>query len=124
MSEEENTNIRSVRLMESFVTYECHGDIKLNLDLFPDLKGKTDQEIQEWLNDNYCDLYVDTWSHELRKDNKIVYDEEELEYYKENPDEKPESDIADDVIELSEYWSNTEVVWDKIKCEEKNMFLQ
>ena len=110
--------------MESFITYENHGDVTLNLDYFPELKDKTDDEIQEWLNQNYSELYVHVYSNEFRKDNKIVYDEEELEYYKENPDEKPESDIDEDVVELCEYWSGTEVVWDKIKCEEKTMFVQ
>jgi hypothetical protein len=118
MSEE---NTKTVRLMESFITYECRGDIKLNLDIFPELKDKTDDEIQNWLNSNFDNLYVNGFNHELRKDCYYVYSQEEWDEMTVNG-EDPEIDA--DVIELSEYWSNTEVVWDKIKNEEKNMFIQ
>jgi len=94
------SNIRSISLLESFETYEGHGEIKIDMDLFPELVGKTDKEIDEWLNVHYCDLFVDSNSSELRK-------------------EKDPND--DDVIELSEYWNNCEVVWDKIKNETKTM---
>jgi hypothetical protein len=118
MSEE---NTKTVRLMESFTTYECHGDIKLNLDIFPELKDKTNQEIQTWLNENSGNLYIDCYSQELRKDQYYIYSQEELDDMLVNG-EDPE--IDDSVIELSEYWSNTEVIWDKIKCEEKTLHVQ
>lgn len=111
-------------MMESFVTYECHGDIKLNVDHIPELKDKTNQEIQDWLNEHYYDLYVDTYTQELRKDKKVIYSEEEEGYYEENPEERPADEDDEGVIELSEYWSNTSVEWDKIKCEEKNLIVQ
>jgi hypothetical protein len=110
--------------MESFITYENHGDIVFNFDFFPELKGKTNDELQDWLNQNYCNLYIDCNTSELRKDNKIIYDEEDLEYYAEKPDEKPEDDVDEDVWELAEFWSQTEVVWDRIKCEERTMYVQ
>jgi hypothetical protein len=118
MSEE---NTKTVRLMESFTTYECHGDVKLNFDIFPELKDKTDQEIQTWLNENSDSLYVNTFNQELRKDCYYVFSSEEWDEMTVNGEE-PEIDA--DVIELSEYWSNTEVIWDKIKCEEKTLHVQ
>jgi hypothetical protein len=115
---------KSVRLMESFITYENHGDIVFNFDHFPELEGKSNEELQDWLNQHYCDLYIDCNTLELRKDNKIVYEEEDLAYYAENPDEKPEDDIDEDIWELAEFWSQTEVEWDRIKCEERTMYVQ
>jgi len=106
--------------MESYVTYESHGDLNLNLELFPDLKDKSDEEIQTWLNDNYSNLYVHCGSGELRWDKNYIYDEADLEAYKDEGEE-PEVFEDSEVVELCEYWSNTEVIWDKIKCEEKNL---
>ena len=113
------SNTRSVRLMESYTTYECHGDININLDIFPELKDKTNEEIEQWLNDNYCSLYVHCGSGEIRKDMNYVYEPEDLE-----EGEVPELFEDSDVVELAEYWSNTEVVWDKIKGEEKTLHVK
>lgn len=119
MSEE---NIKTVRLMESYTTYESHGDIKLNLNIFPELNGKSNSEIQDWLDQNFHNLYIHCGSCELRKDQNYVYTEEELEDYKAD-NEEPELFEDSDVIELCEYWNSTEVVWDKIKGEEKTMHI-
>lgn len=118
MSEE---NTKTIRLMESFTTYECHGDIKLNFVIFPELKDKTDQEIQTWLNENSDSLYIDCSNNELQKDQYYTYPQEELDDMAANGEE-PEKD--DNIIDLQEYWSNTTVVWDKIKCEEKTLHVQ
>lgn len=118
MSEE---NKKTVRLMESFVTYECRGDVNLNLDIFPELKDKTNEEIQNWLNSNFDDLYIDSFNQELRKDCYYNYTPEEWDEMVVNG-EDPEVNV--DVITLSEYWSDSGVVWDKIKSEEKKMFIQ
>jgi len=119
---EENTNVKKVRMMESYTTYECHGDLELNFDIFPDLKDKSGDEIQKWLNENYSDLYVHCGTGELRKDKNYIYSPEDLEAYKEDGEE-PEAFEDSEIIELYEYWSNSEVIWDKIKCEEKDLIL-
>ena len=118
MSEE---NIKTIRLMESFTTYECHGDINLNLKHFPELQNKSNEEIQEWLNSNYDELYIDSLSGELRKDCYYDYTPEELDEMLVNGEEREENP---DVIDLLDYWSSTEVIWDKIKDEEKTLHVQ
>jgi hypothetical protein len=114
-------NIKTIRLMESYITYENHGDINLNLNYFPELQGKTNSEIQDWLNANSDNLYVDSNNGEIRKDRYYIYTQEEYDDMAVNG-EDPE--IDEDVIELLEYWNNSEVIWDKIKCEEKTLYVQ
>ena len=40
MSEQNTEKTIEVAMVESYVTYENHGTLKLNLDDWPDLKGK------------------------------------------------------------------------------------
>jgi len=64
-------NIRSINLLESFETYECHGEIQINLDLFPELVGRSDTEIDTWLNANYSSLFINCRNSELRREKPI-----------------------------------------------------
>jgi len=115
-------NTRKVNMMESFVTYENHGELVLDFDVFPELVGKTDQEIQEWLNNSMDSLYVHVDIGELRKDKKYVYTQEEIDEAKESGEELEDSE-DDDVVSLWDYWSESEVNWDKIKNETKSLYL-
>lgn len=89
----------TVSLIESFVTYEHHGNLTLVPTEWPELDGKSKEEIAKWLNNNMEDLYLDD-------DNKIVR--------KEAADED-----SDDIRTLSDFWSESEVWHEKIKNEER-----
>ena len=114
------SNIRKIRLLESYVTYEGHGHIILNFDIFPELKDKTNEEIDKYLNDNIDNLYACTNTNELRKDNMEIIDP--LEY--EEDEEIPQPEEDPDVIELQEYWNDCECVWNKIKNETRTLMAE
>lgn len=115
-------NTRKINMMESYTTYENHGELVLNFELFPELVGKTDEEIQGWLNQNSEELFIHVDSMELRKDKKYVYTLEDLEEAKANGEEIEDFE-DDEVIELSECQAGAEVLWDKIKNERKYLHL-
>jgi len=115
-------NTRKVNMMESYVTYENHGELVLNFELFPELVGKEDKELQEWLSNSMDSLFVHVDSCEIRKNNKYVYSEEEILEAKETGEELEDSE-DDDVVSLWDYWSESEVNWDKIKNETKSLYL-
>lgn len=97
-------------MCESFVTYINKGSLELNMEDFPELQGKTNQEINIWLSENSNDLYVN-WEGRIRKDNLMVYEEDELE-----EGDLPEED--DEAVILSDYFRDAGVAFDKIKNED------
>jgi hypothetical protein len=115
-------NTRKINMMESFTTYENHGELQLNFEYFPELVGKTDEEIQNWLYENDENLFVHIDTCELRKDNKYIYSEEEIQEAKEEGEELEECE-DEEVVSLWDYWSESEVNWDKIKNEKKYLYL-
>ena len=113
-------NTRTVNMMESFTTHACHGTLTLNFAIFPELEGKSDEEIQIWLNNNYSSLFVNSDNGELRKDKNYIYSAEQLEECKANG-EDPEPFEDESVVSLNDYWSESEVQWDKIKNETQSL---
>ena len=99
-NQSKETQTLTVSLIESFVTYENHGNLTLVPTDWPELEGKSKEEIAEWLNKNKGRLYVD-----CENDPKLVREEAE----------------DGDVMSLSEFWSEAEVLHDKIKDEERFM---
>jgi hypothetical protein len=109
-------------MMESYVTYENHGDLVLNFEFFPELEGKSDEVIQKWLEEFSSQLFVNVETLELRKDRKYVYSSEEIEQAKADNEELEQFE-DDDVVGLWDYWSEAEVQWDKIKNETRKLIL-
>lgn len=116
MSEQNTDNIIEVVIGESYVTYENHGTLKLNLDDWPDLKGKDRDAITAWLNENQENLFVDSLDGTLRPDRFYRYTAEELAEMEANGDEK---EINEDVCSLGDYRSETECVSSKVKNEQQ-----
>jgi hypothetical protein len=109
-------------MMESYTTFENHGELELNFEYFPELVGKTDEELQVWLDQNIGELYIHVGSGEIRKDKKYIYSAEDIEEAKANGEEIEDFE-DDDVVDLWDYWSESEVNWDKIKNEKKYLYL-
>ena len=47
-----------LKMYESCAHFTYRGDIKINPDLFPQLKGKNEQEIANWVTEYADELYV------------------------------------------------------------------
>ena len=103
--------IKTVHMCESFVTYINKGSIKMDLDKFPNLVGKTNKEINDWITSNGDTLFVN-WEGEIRLNSCHYYEEGELE-------EGEEPEVDPDSIPLWEYFNNAGVEFDKIKDEER-----
>ena len=120
MSEE---NKIELTMMESFVTYENKGAITVNPNYFSALVGKTSQEAAKWLSENIWDLYVDADTGEIFPSNKISKDEFMDEYGVEEEDLDDEGWneglIGESRIPMMDYFSQREVISDRIKAEEK-----
>jgi hypothetical protein len=101
---------------EQYMTICGKGYVKINLDDFPELEGKSNSEINTWINDNADDLWVN-WEGYIRKDNFVIYEEGELE-------EGEEPMIDDHAVPLWDYHNESEITWDKIKNEEKYFIYQ
>lgn len=116
MSEQNTGNTIEVAMVESYVTYENHGTLKLNLDDWPDLKGKDRAAISAWLNENQDNLFVDAADGTLRPDRYYRYTAEDLAEMETNGDEK---EINEDVCTLGDYWSESECVSSNVKDEHR-----
>lgn len=116
MSEQNTGKTIEVAMVESYVTYENHGTLKLNLDDWPDLKGKDSAAITAWLNENQDNLFVDAADGTLRPDRYYRYTAEDLAEMETNGDEK---EINEDVCTLGDYWSESECVSSNVKDEQR-----
>lgn len=116
MSEENTANTIEVAMVESYVTYENHGTLKLNLDDWPDLKGKDSAAITAWLNENQDNLFVNIDDGTLRPDRYYCYTAEELVTMTGKGEEK---EVNESVYALGEYWSESACVSSKIKDEQR-----
>ena len=96
-----------IRVMygESFVTICGYEDYIVDLDKFPELQGKSEEEITEWLYKNSDNLYIND-SYEDPNPR-----EEMGGAYEIVPEGEGEYTLADTV-------GNNGVTWDKIKNEE------
>jgi len=112
--------MKTVNMMESFTTYACHGTLTLNFAIFAELEENSDEKVQTWLNDNYASLFVNSENGELRKDKNYVYSAEQFEECKANG-EDPEPFEDESVVSLNDYWSESEVQWDKVKNETQSL---
>ena len=70
-----------LKMYESCAHFTYRGDIKINPDLFPQLKGKNEQEIANWVTEYADELYVNN------KDESNITDEAKV------TDEEPESEL-------------------------------
>lgn len=120
-------NTIEVTLMESFITYENHGSLKINLDDFPEFVDKSREELIDYLNANKSKLFVDTFYNTIVKTDRIKPDRED---YTENEWEEMAQTGAHemeeenpDAIPLYDYWIDTECFFSKIKDERKYLYL-
>jgi hypothetical protein len=118
MNEEQKVIV--ITMMESYTTYENHGTLKIDLENWVELDGKDKNEIAEWLNNNSDNLFVDTTTGEIKRDQFYKYDQEELDDMLVNGEEK---EVDEDIIPLYEYRQNTEVISDRIKNEQKYLYI-
>ena len=116
MSKQNTGETIEVAMVESYVTYENHGTLKLNLDDWPALKGKDNAAIAAWLNENQDNLFVDAADGTLRPDRYYCYTAEDLAEMDANGDEK---EINEDVCSLGDYWSESECVSSNVKNEQR-----
>lgn len=96
-----------IRVMygESFVTYCGYEDYIVDLDKFPELQGKSEEEITKWLYDNSEKLSVDFTYEDNNPRGEMGKASEIIPY-------DPEATVL-----LHDLGSNG-VTWDKIKNEE------
>jgi hypothetical protein len=97
---------------ESYVTYCGKGEYVIDTSKFPELDGKSEQEVVQWLYENQESVGVN--SDYIDDDpNKHSYNDYDKAYeivpLEEDDDESPS---------LYDYTSDSSVVWDKIKNEE------
>jgi hypothetical protein len=97
---------------ESYVTYCGKGEYVIDTSKFPELDGKSEEEVVKWLYENQESVAVNT---EYTDDdpNKHVYNNYDVTY-EIVPLEKGDAETAT----LYDYTSDSSVIWDKIKNEE------
>ena len=81
------------------------------------LEGKSQEEMADWLNKNQSSLFVDA-ENNLVRDNFYHFSPEEIKEMIEN-EEETENVVDEDIITLGEFWSDAEVLHDKIKNEQR-----
>ena len=130
MSEENKNNEITLHMCESYITYTNKGQVKIDVNYFPQLKDKTKQEVAKWVTENIDNLYIDTYYGWVFP-SKIVTKEEfilnngledlsgkELEDALVEEGWEGEYESEDDRIPLHEFFNESGVVFDKIKNEE------
>ena len=88
MSTETTPKTIEVRMTESYSTWVVHESIEINVEDYPELEGKNEQEIKDYITDNYWDMkpteesdWAESLSDELLGDvikDKIYDNQQEL----------------------------------------------
>lgn len=119
-----------LNMMESFETFQNKGKVIIDINFFPQLKGKDSSAVADWVADNLNNLWIDgnsgevfpsqtTTKQEFIKENGLKSDisDEDLK------DEGYEGDyVREERVSLRDYFSDASVDFDKI-VNEKQYFV-
>ena len=97
---------------ESYVTYCGKGEYVIDTSKFPELDGKSEEEVVKWLYDNQERVAINS-DYEDDDPDKHLYNDYDKAY-----EVVPLDDSDSDSATLYDYTRDSSVVWDKIKHEE------
>jgi hypothetical protein len=129
MSEENKNYEIKLHMCESYVTYTNKGEVNIDIRYFPELEGKTKQEVATWVTENAHKLYINYYGWILPTE-KVTTQEfilnngfedltgKELEDALKDENWNGEEEAEDDRVPLWNHFEESGVIFDKIKNEE------